>query len=321
MRRRSVSVTGATGFLGWHIALELMARGWSVRAIVRPGNAKPLPAGVEIREAALAREAIAGAIGGCDLVIHAAGLTRARSDQAYRSVNVDGTRAVVAAANQAGARIIHLSSLAAIGPGTPDRPAHEDDRPQPLTAYGRSKLASEAVVRSEARVPWTILRPSAVYGPNDRQFLPVVRLAIRGVFPLLARSSAAFTLVYAGDLARAVATAADDERSAGPAIFIGHRDPQTAYAILRQLAQAVDRPYKPRRIPAVLVRALALAGESAWRLGRRPAFDMARFAELRAEGFVCSVERARAVLGFSAEVSLAEGLEETVKWYRERRWI
>jgi len=303
------------------MALELLARGWGVRAIVRPGNAKPLPAGVEVRESALAREAITGAIGGCDLVIHAAGLTRARSDQAYRSVNVDGTRAVVAAANQAGARIIHISSLAAIGPGTPDRPAHEDDRPQPLTAYGRSKLASEAVVRSEARVPWTILRPSAVYGPNDRQFLPVVRLAIRGIFPLLARSSAAFTLVYASDLARAVATAADDERSVGQAIFIGHRDPQTAYAILRQLAQAVDRPYKPRRIPAALVRALALVGESAWRVGRRPAFDMARFTELRAEGFVCSVERARAVLGFSAEVALAEGLEETVKWYRERGWI
>jgi nucleoside-diphosphate-sugar epimerase len=321
MKRRSVSVTGATGFLGWHIALELMARGSSVRAIVRPGNQKPLPSGVEIRESALARDAVTAAIDGCDLVIHAAGLTRARSDQAYRSVNVDGTRAVVAAANQVGARIIHISSLAAIGPGTPDRPAHEDDRPQPLTAYGRSKLASEAVVRSEAHVPWTILRPSAVYGPNDRQFLPLVRLATRGIFPLLARSSAAFTLVYAGDLARAVATAADDERSVGQAIFIGHRDPQTAYSVLRQLAQAVDRPYKPRRIPGVLVRALALAGESAWRFGRRPTFDMARFAELRAEGFVCSVERARAVIGFTAEVSLAEGLEQTVKWYRERGWI
>ena len=69
------------------------------------------------------------------------------------------------------------------------------------------------------------------------------------------------------------------------------------------------------------MRALALAGESAWRLGRRPAFDMARFAELRAEGFVCSVERASVVLGFTAEVSLAEGLEQTVRWYRERGWI
>jgi nucleoside-diphosphate-sugar epimerase len=321
MKKRSVSVTGATGFLGSHIALELMARGWSVRAIVRPGNAKPLPAGVAVHEAALDRAALTAAIGGCDVVVHAAGLTRAPGDRSFRAVNVDGTRAVVAAANDAGARLVHISSLAAIGPGTPERPAHEDDRPQPVTAYGRSKLASEAVVRSEARVPWTILRPSAVYGPNDRELLPLVRLATRGIFPLLARSSAAFTLVYAGDLARAVASAADDERSDGQAIFIGHRDPVTAHVILRQLAQAVHRPFRPRHIPGVLVRALALAGESVWRLGRRPAFDMARFAELRAEGFVCSVERARAVIGFTAEVSLAEGLEQTVRWYREKRWI
>ena len=180
MKNRSVSVTGATGFLGWHIATELAARGWTVRAIVRPGSAKPLPEGVEIRQSSLEHVALKAAFDGSDVVVHAAGLTRARSERAFRTVNVDGTRAVVAAANEAGARIVHISSLAAIGPGTADRPAHEDDRPQPLTAYGKSKLASEAVVRSEARVPWTIVRPAAVYGPRDRQFLPLVRLATRG---------------------------------------------------------------------------------------------------------------------------------------------
>jgi nucleoside-diphosphate-sugar epimerase len=321
MKKRSVSVTGATGFLGSHIAHELIARGWHVRAIVRSGNTKPVPEGAEIQEAPLDRTALTAAILGCDVVVHAAGLTRGHGDRSFRSVNVEGTRAVVAAANEAGARIVHIASLAAIGPGTPDRPVQEDDRPQPLTAYGRSKLASEAVVRSEAHVPWTILRPSAVYGPNDRQFLPLVRLAASGIFPLLARPSTAFTLVYVADLARAVATAADDERSAGEAMFVGHPDPQTAYSILRQLAQAVDRPFKPRRVPGVLGRALALAGESAWRLGARPLFDLSRFAELRADGFVCSVERARSLLGFTAEVPLADGLERTVGWYRQEGWI
>jgi nucleoside-diphosphate-sugar epimerase len=321
MKNRSVSVTGATGFLGSHVALELFARGWNVRAIVRRGNTKPMPEGVEVEETNLDRAPLAAAMLGSDVVVHAAGLTRGRGDRPFRSVNVDGTRAVVAAANDIGARIVHISSLAAIGPGTPDQPAQEEDRPQPLTSYGRSKLASEAVVRSEAHVPWTILRPSAVYGPNDRQFLPLVRLAARGIFPLLARPSTAFTLAYVGDVARAVAMAADDERCAGEALFIGHPDPQTAYAILRQLAHAVERPFKPVRLPGVLVRALALAGESTWSLGARPVFDLARFAELRADGFVCSVDRARSLLGFTAEISLAEGLDQTVRWYRARGWI
>jgi len=321
MKKRSVSVTGATGFLGWQIATDLVARGWSVRAIVRPGTTSAAPEGVEIREAALDAAALTSAFDGSDVVVHAAGLTRARSDRAFRSVNVDGTRAVVAAANAVAARLVHMSSLAAIGPGTPDRPAHEDDRPQPLTPYGKSKLGSEAVVRSDARVPWTILRPAAVYGPRDRQFLPLVRLATRGVFPLLAPSSTAFTLVYVDDVARAVAIAAENSRPPGEALFIGHPDPQTAYAVLRQLAQTLDRPFRPRRVPAVAVRALALAGEAAWRVGRRPPLDLARFAELRAEGFVCSVERARSVMGFTAETSLAEGFGRAVRWYRERGWI
>ena len=176
-------------------------------------------------------------------------------------------------------------------------------------------------MRSEARVPWTIVRPAAVYGPRDRQFLPLVRLATRGIFPLVAPSATAFTLVYVDDVARAIAIAAEDQRAVGEAMFLGHPDPQTAYAILRQLAQTMERPFKPRRVSRLILRGLALAGEAAWRIGRQPAFDMARFTEVCAPGFVCSVERARAVLGFVAEISLAEGFERTVRSYRAQGWI
>ena len=89
----------------------------------------------------------------------------------------------------------------------------------------------------------------------------------------------------------------------------------------RQLAQSVERPFRPRRVSPLLLRAVALTGEAAWRLGRRPMLDLARFAELHADGFVCSVERARALIGFTAETSLAEGFEQTVRWYRARGWI
>src|SRR5919201_712507 len=269
-----------------------------------------------MHESAFYRVELAAAFDGSELVVHCAALIRARNEQAFRSVNVEGTRAVVSAVNATGARLIHISSLAAIGPGTPERPAREDDRPRPLTAYGKSKLASEAVVRSDARVPWTIVRPAAIYGPRDRQFLPLVRLGARGIFPLLAPSSTAFTLVYVADVARAIAIAARDQRAFGEALFIGHPDPQTAYTILRHVAQAVGRPYRPRRLSRPTLHALALAGEAAWRLGRRPIFDLARYAEMRAEGFVCSVDRARALIGFTAATAFAEGLEKTIAWYR-----
>jgi nucleoside-diphosphate-sugar epimerase len=370
MRSRSVSITGATGFLGWHLAEAFRDAGWVVRAIVRPGNTKPLPAGIDSMTAALGREdgrreerekgwrregakaqerrepqescegqerqeagreadgqkglerrALARAIEGCEVLVHAAGLTRARRASAFDAVNVSGTRAIVDAVNAAGARLIAISSQAAIGPGSVACPSREDDAPRPLTPYGRSKLAAETVVRSRARVPWTIVRPSSVYGPRDRQFLPVFRLASRGLFLQATDPATPFTFLYIDDLTRGVVLAAGDEHAAGRTMFLGHPDPLTADELLKQLATAFGRRYRPRRVPGLALRAAALAGECSWWLGLEPVLDRARLAELGARGFVCAVDRARDLLGFTAAVPLQEGVERTARWYRNQGWI
>jgi nucleoside-diphosphate-sugar epimerase len=358
MRRRSVSITGATGFLGWHLAEAFRDAGWAARAIVRPGNTKPLPHGVDSIEVALGpghersdgqrpqpgpeardrreglegaerhegekgqeRGALARAVEGSEVLVHAAGLTRAARASAFAAVNVSGTRAVVDAANAAGARLIAISSQAAIGSGTVDRPSREDDASRPLTPYGRSKLAAETVVRSYARVPWTIVRPSAVYGPRDRQFLPLFRFAARGLFLQAADPTTPYTFIYVDDLTRGVVLAAADEHAAGRTMFLGHPDPLTAEILLRQLATVFGRRYRPRRVPRLALRAAALLGEWSWWFGLEPVLDRARLAELDAEGFVCAVDRARDVLGFSAVVPLQEGVERTARWYRSQGWV
>ena len=269
MRSRSVSITGATGFLGWHLAEAFRDAGWVVRAIVRPGNTKPLPGGIDSMAAALGpgqkgqeRRALARAVEGCDVLVHAAGLTRARRASAFEAVNVSGTRAIVDAVNAAGARLIAISSQAAIGSGSVARPSREDDAPRPLTPYGRSKLAAETVVRSCARVPWTIVRPSSVYGPRDRQFLPVFRFASRGLFLQATDPATPFTFIYIDDLTRGVVLAAGDEHAAGRTMFLGHPDPLTADELLKQLATVFGRRYRPRRVPRLALRAAALATPS-----------------------------------------------------------
>jgi nucleoside-diphosphate-sugar epimerase len=320
MRSRSVSVTGATGFLGWHVVQAFLDAGWQVRGIVRPGSRKPLPEAAERIEASLDVSSLTRASCTCEVVVHLAGLTRAARELEFAAVNVEGTCAAFEAAGAVGARLVLVSSQAAAGPGTPTHPAREDATPQPLTAYGRSKLMAEEVVRAAAGVPWIILRPSAVYGPRDRQFLPVFRLATHGIFPLIVDPETAFTFLYVEDAAKAVVAAANAQMT-GETLFLGHAQPETTGAFLQSLARASGRTYRPIRVPRSLLRVAALAGEVAWRAGFQPQMDRSRLSEFVAEGFVCSVDRAREVLGFSASTPLREGVERTLRWYRDAGWI
>jgi nucleoside-diphosphate-sugar epimerase len=295
--------------------------GWNVRAIVRPGSRKPLPENISAAESPLEPEPLAAAVAGASLLIHSAALVRAATDEEIERVNVGGTRAAVHAANASGARLLLISSQAAMGEGSTDRPVREDDEPHPMTGYGRSKLAAEAIVRSEARGAWTIVRPSAVYGPRDRGFLPLFRLASRGIFLMVASPATAFTFIHVEDLVPAIVLAATDDRAAGGTFFLGHPEPGTADGLLRSLASAYGRTYRPIPVPAPIIRLAGVAGDLCWKLGLRPAVDSARASEMRASGFVCSVDRVRESLGFTASRRLPDGVAQTARWYRDRGWV
>jgi nucleoside-diphosphate-sugar epimerase len=320
MTSRSVSITGATGFLGYHLAQRFQQSGWTVRAIARPGSAKPLPDGIAGVQAPLVKARLEPAFAGSDLVVHAAAAIRAPTERAFNATNVDGTRAVVEAANATGARLLHISSVAAIGPASAAQPAREDDAPHPINGYGRSKLAAEEVIRTAARTPWTIVRPSAVYGPRDRGFLSVFRMARRGLFLYAAPPSTAFTFVYVDDLVDALLRAAADDRAIGETFFVGNPEPVTTENFLRTIAEAEGKPYRPRFLPTIALDAAAAFGELVWRLGRQPLLDRGRLVELQSGGFVCAVDRIRETLGVVATTSIRDGIARTARWYREARW-
>lgn len=321
MKRVSISVTGATGFVGWHTVEALLAQGCDVRAVVRPGNRKPVPAGAAVVEADLSADSLARAFDGTEVVIHSAALIRARDAAAFAKVNVEGARAAAMAAARAGARLVLISSQAAGGQGTPDAPRVESDSPAPVNAYGRSKLASEEVVKTTKGLRWTILRPCAVYGPRDHGFLPLFRMAARGLFLVPSDENTSFTLVHVSDLSRAIRLAAISDAADGETLFVGHAQPQTGLDVLRAIARAMSRPFTPRHVPVPLFVALAKTGDLLWKIGIKPMVDSGRLAELRAKGFVCSVARARAVLGFEAATGLQDGIVETERWYRQNGWL
>lgn len=297
-----VAVTGASGFIGRHVTAALAARGDSPRPVRRPFEPGATTA--------LFREV--------DVVIHLAGVVSAVRAEDYHAGNVEATRLVAASARDAGARVVHVSSLAAAGPAPASAPRGEDDPPNPITAYGRTKLEGEREVQATTGLEWTILRPGVVYGPGDGAMRSIFALARRGVLPLVGAPAAAYTFVYIDDAVRAI-LAAVDRGPLATSIFLGHPRPVTPRELMAAVRDAAGTRARIVPIPRGVVRAAAALGDAAGRLTGRPAtINSRRFAELYSEGFVCRVERMREELGVVAETDLSEGLRRAAPWYLRR---
>ena len=300
-----IAVTGSSGFIGRHVTSFLAARGDEVVPVRRP----------------FARASLVDTLRGAEAVVHLAGVVSALRDRELFEANVDGTRAVASAARSVGARLIHISSLAAAGPASPIAPRLEDDPPAPITAYGRSKLEGEHAIAAIDGLRWTILRPGVVYGPGDRALLPLFTFALRGVMPLVGRGGAAYTFIHVTDLVRAIA-AAIDRPADRDTIFVGHPTPVPPRELLEHVRSAVGRPAVILKVPSALLRIAALAGDIGGTLRGKPLpINSRRYAEMSCEGFVCQVDRLRDHLGVVAGIDLREGIAETAAWYRQEGWL
>jgi nucleoside-diphosphate-sugar epimerase len=316
-----IAVTGATGFIGRNLTADLIGRGMHVRAVLRPASTHEVVSGAEIVRAPLEAAALREAFAGVDAVVHLAGVISALDEAVYSAVNVEGTRAVARAAAAAGARLVHISSLAAAGPAPASSPRSEHDEPSPRTPYGRSKLHAERLVAGTPGLRWIILRPGVVYGPGDRAVLPLFKSARLGILPLVGRADAAYTFVHVHDVVRtivaALATFAD-----GEILFVGHPQPASAPEILETIRLAVGRPAVVIRVPQTATRLAAAACDLvAQGLGTPLPLNRWRYVELSAEGFVCRVDRLRDRLGIVAALDLREGIAQTAAWYRENGWL
>jgi nucleoside-diphosphate-sugar epimerase len=317
----TVAVTGATGFIGRHLTAHLLEHGVTVRAIVRPGSRSADPPGATIVRAPLEAHALTAALDGVDAVVHLAGVVSAVDAATFAAINAGGTREVAAAAAAAGARLVHISSLAAAGPAPASTPRGEDDAPAPLTPYGRSKLDSERALHALPSLRWTVLRPGVVYGPGDRAVLPLFKLAAGLVAPVVGRPGAAYTFVYISDVVRAI-EAALEGTSSGGTFFVGHPQPVTPRGLLETIQKTVGRRGALIHVPMAVTRVAAEIGEAVGRItGRAMLINRWRYAELAAEGFVCRVDRMRDVLGVTAAVDLAGGIAKTAEWYRREGWL
>ncbi len=268
-------------------------------------------------EAALAR-----LVEGQQVVFHVAGLVAARRPREFSSVNRDGTARLARAALRAGvSRLVLVSSLAVTGPSRPGETLGEAAGPGPITDYGRSKQEGERAV-GDSGVPFSIVRPPAVYGPGDRAFLSLFRLAARGWAPLLGTGNQELTLVYVRDLAQALVMVAESPAALGATYHAGSAAPVTQREFAKAVGRAVGREVRCVSVPPSLVRAsLAAAGLATRAFGGAPLLDGDKSRELFASGWVCSSEALHRDTGWRAQTALEDGLAETAAGYRKAGWL
>jgi len=325
-----VLLTGASGFVGSHILDRLCEERVPTAVLLRPESARRflhhrLPE-IEVRPGRISHSGeLDAALEGVTHVIHCAGAVRALRSEDFFTVNQLGTRNVVEAIHRRGAqvqRLVLMSSLSAHGPGTPQAPARESDPPRPVSVYGRSKLAAEIEVRERCRVPFTILRPPAVYGPRDAEFLRLFRAVQSHVLPLFGGGRQPLSLVYVRDLAAVTVGCLAHPAAAGKTYFVAAPEVVTSGELAREIARQLGVWTLPLRLPMAALWPVCAVAEvvSRWR-GRPSVLARWKFAELSAPGWVCDPTRLREELGLTCPTPLRAGLGETLAWYREAKWL
>ncbi len=236
-------ITGASGLVGSHLVERLQQDGWQLRALVRErASAGWLAArGVELRHGDTRdAAAFARAADGVQYVFHcAAAITPRGGWEAFRAPNIDGTRSAIEAAAGAGARLLHLSSVAVYGPDGRYALSSDGDlqelrplRPLPEAAwYARSKRESEMLVMDAhhaGRVWATTVRPCVIYGPRDRQFVPRVAAVLRlPLVPRIGSGRARLAIVHARSVAEVAIRAVTSEIAGGRAYNVTNDPPIT----------------------------------------------------------------------------------------------
>ncbi|RMG67711.1 MAG: NAD-dependent epimerase/dehydratase family protein [Calditrichaeota bacterium] len=322
-------LTGATGFVGSWVAQALCDQQAQVTCIIRPtSNLRWL----EHLNVSLVRASLLDAgslrhpLRETRFLFHIAGVTKANHPYQYYQGNVETTATILEAAYRYGKKIEHilvLSSQAAAGPSPGPEPIDEAAPCRPVSEYGKSKYRAEQVAREWMdRLPITILRPPAVYGPRDTDVLEVFKNVARGWDLRVGRTEQQVSLIQVRDLARGIILAGTHPDAVGQTYFIADPQPYFWSQVVEWLARLMKRTVRTIRVPIILAYAVATLAE-AWSAfsGKPGIINRDKIKEVAHPYWVVSADKIARELGFVTQIELQAGLEETYRWYREQQWL
>ncbi len=324
-----IFLTGASGFVGSFVARQLIRENHRVTCLVRPTSSlqwiKDLP--VEFCTGSLLKaESFARSLQSVDYVIHVAGTTKAKNYEGYERGNVETTRQLFSTVDSLKIRLkrfVLISSQAAVGPSPSADPIDEDYPCRPLTQYGLSKLRSEEIARSYVpKIPVTIIRPPAVYGPQDRDVLQFFKAIKLGLNVMIGRIDQLVSIVYAEDLATGIVQAAFAAPASGKTYFLCDETPCRWSELARLSSTIMNKKYLTIHLPYFLVYGLSwffeiFAGLS----GKQNIINRDKMKEIEQPYWVISSRRAQKDFSYETKYPLPAGLEKTISWYLKNGWL
>ena len=324
-------VTGATGFIGGHLARRLVQDGQPVRVLCRRGSDGRLPAEIagcsevifgDLRD----RASLVRAARGATRVFHCAGhVSDWGKGETFHAINVRGTRGLLEAAEAGGARrFVHLSSIAVFG--TPAPAYFDDGSPYGASCdgYSRTKVAGEKIAFERGRelgLPVTVLRPAVVYGPGGTWLEQPLRMIEDGRMFLVGGGRGTCHPCYIANLIDAIVLAADRAGAAGHGFIVGDGEAISFRDYFAAVASIAGEPAVERSIPLPVGHALAWLLETAARLAHpasRPLLTRAALGMITAESRMSS-DKIRRALGFSPRYTFRAAIDELRAWYAVTR--
>ncbi|MBN2400598.1 NAD(P)-dependent oxidoreductase [candidate division KSB1 bacterium] len=321
-----ILVTGGTGFVGSHLVRELLKeKENSVYALIR--DAKKLESSeIKGEVTVIAGDLFSSEVFPADieLVFHLAALTKVISPEEFTQCNHDGTRLLMEKLRPLTKlrKVVLLSSLAAIGPNRQNHLLREDMPENPVSLYGKSKLAQEKIFRELCPAPYIIVRAPIVFGPGDLDMLTIFRIIRKGILPTLGKQERRYSVIYVKDLIRGMIVAASSSCQ-NETINIANTEAIDWEKFMLAASLLMGRKkIKKVVIPEMLVRFLAGLSEIIIHISRRKnIFNRDKFREMRFPVWTCSVEKSQRLLHFQCLFPFKTALGETIHWYQEQNLL